>query len=234
MKKIIACTIFFMTLYAVLFAGDAAVFCDIGFSEDGKTYIFGQYGKTDVDYQAWAEIYTVDVAKNDFVKGEIFKTSPSSDTERLSGKEAFEQLRNKAEWKLSKYKCNATDGDKVLYLRTSDSDGKGKSIRFRDFESYTENDSVTYSITLRPTYTGKGKDCKSSFVIDVSKIGANNVVVKHYIVGTPSVKRQGVTDYSIEKIMTDKSGKNLVFVVQKVVEDETGSSIRYMVETVKI
>ena len=42
---------------ASLFAGDAAVFSDIGFSQDGLTYVFGEYGKTDQKYQAWAEIY---------------------------------------------------------------------------------------------------------------------------------------------------------------------------------
>ena len=74
MKKILVCA--FSVFFAVCssFAGDAASFDDIGFSEDGKYYLFGQYGKTDKTYEPWAEIYTVDVAANDFVKGEVFKS----------------------------------------------------------------------------------------------------------------------------------------------------------------
>ena len=47
MKKILVCA--FSVFFAVCssFAGDAASFDDIGFSEDGKYYLFGQYGKTD-------------------------------------------------------------------------------------------------------------------------------------------------------------------------------------------
>ena len=78
MKKILVCA--FSVFFAVCssFAGDAASFDDIGFSEDGKYYLFGQYGKTDKTYEPWAEIYTVDVAANDFVKGEVFKSRDSS------------------------------------------------------------------------------------------------------------------------------------------------------------
>ena len=39
---------------AVLNAGDVASFVDKGFSEDGKYYVFGQYGRTDKKYQGWA------------------------------------------------------------------------------------------------------------------------------------------------------------------------------------
>ena len=61
MKKLLFGLIFAGLGAAFVAAGDAAVFDDIGFSADGKTYLFGQYGKTDVNYKPWAEIYTVDV-----------------------------------------------------------------------------------------------------------------------------------------------------------------------------
>ena len=71
MKKIIAGGIFLFIAAAVSFAGDAAVLVDSGFSADGAYYIFGQYGKTDKSFQGWAEIYTVDVAGNDYVDGGV-------------------------------------------------------------------------------------------------------------------------------------------------------------------
>ena len=37
----------------------------------------------------------------------------------------------------------------------------------------------------------------------------------------------------IERIMCDKSEKNLIFIVEKMIEDDTGISIRYMIEATK-
>lgn len=53
MKKILVCA--FSVFFAVCssFAGDAASFDDIGFSEDGKYYLFGQYGKTFRSVRLW-------------------------------------------------------------------------------------------------------------------------------------------------------------------------------------
>ena len=73
MKKILTIAAALLVSAAGVFAGDAASFDDIGFSADGKYYIFGTYGKTDMKYEPWAEIYTVDVAANNFVKGEVYK-----------------------------------------------------------------------------------------------------------------------------------------------------------------
>ncbi len=71
MKRVLiaACALSLMASFS--FAGDAAAFSDIGFSEDGRTYIFGEYGKTDLSFQAYAEIYAVDVAEfyDDAVEG---------------------------------------------------------------------------------------------------------------------------------------------------------------------
>ena len=62
MKKALIASIVFIAA-GIAFAGDAAAFKDIGFSSDGKIYVFGQYGKTDVAFEPYAEIYTIDVEK---------------------------------------------------------------------------------------------------------------------------------------------------------------------------
>jgi len=71
-----------------LFAGDVARFVDIGFSADGKTYFFGQYGKIDNKFLPYAEIYAVDVKKNDFIK--TFKTEGTSQMQ--NGSSIYEEL----------------------------------------------------------------------------------------------------------------------------------------------
>ena len=67
MKRKIFTVLIFSLLHA-LYAGDSAVFVDEGFSQDGKVYVFGQYGVTDKNFQGWAELYAVDTEKNDYIE----------------------------------------------------------------------------------------------------------------------------------------------------------------------
>ena len=212
------------------FAGDVAAFVDIGFSEDGKTYLFGEYGKTDKTFQGWAEIYTVDVAKNIFVKNEIYKTLPGKATEKKQGKDVYETLLGKNYTAIKKYNFQPVSADRILYVCADESKSSTEKIIFTDYTSITGEKS-TYQVTLVPTVTGSGKNARSSFYITLERKAASGAVLSTQIIGTPSVIRKGVTGYRIEKIFCNKSGKGIVFVVSKTMEDETGILVRYMVET---
>ena len=229
-KSFFACTLSACLLCCLSFAGDVASFADIGFSDDGSVYIFGQYGKTDVTFKPWAQIFAVDVAKNQYVKGEVFKYS--EDNCDVSGKAAFDSLKSKSEWKLAKYNATPAGSDTLLYLRTDEGKGPLDEIVFKDFGSDGVN--AVYHVKLVPTFRGSGKSCMSKFHIDVSKQDESGRVIRAFKAGTPDFERKGVTGYLIEKIFTDSSGKSLVFVVKKTVEDDTGKSIRYMVETYRL
>ena len=95
MKKIGLILITFLAASFNLFAGDVATFVDCGFSADGKYYVFGQYGKTDKKFQGWADIYQVDIEKNDYVDGGVFKIKPSAVTSDKTGLEVYESLEAK-------------------------------------------------------------------------------------------------------------------------------------------
>lgn len=234
MKKIIALVAGFSLFAMAVIAGDAAFFEDVGFSEDGSIYVFGQYGKTDKDYEAWAEIYTVDVAKNDFVKNEVYKLEPGKETVSLSGKKAWEKLSESSEWKMGKYKLVHADPENYIYVSETESKNPLDEIVFKNYEASTKDNPVYYHIRLCPTYEGKGSNVKSSFYINLDQIDGDGNKIMHHVVGTPSVKRKGVTGYRISRIFTDASGKSLVFVVEKKMEDDKGTSIRYMVETIRL
>ena len=231
MRKILTIAAAVILTAASAFAGDAASFVDIGFSEDGKTYIFGTYGKTDKNYEPWAEIYTVDVAANEFVKGEVFKSKKGDVGPNASGKDAFDKLKSSTEWKIGKYNAKPANAKTLLYLRDSESKGDTEEIVFKDFENSTEDHSVFYNVRLVPEYEGYRKNVKSKFYINVVRKDENGDVLSTIKVGTPDFKRKGISSYKIDKIFTDASGKSLVFIVQKKLEDNTGTSIRYMVET---
>lgn len=233
MKRFLLSATIVLASAAFSFAGDAAAFVDLGISQDGKTYAFAEYGKTDKNFQGYAEIYTVDIAKNVFVDGEVFKTNPSPSTVSKSGKAVYDELFDKASWKLKKYDFKPAAIDNLLYLRDDKKTGESEIV-FKDFEGSTNEQSVFYHIKLAKTVDGKGEGLRSSFFITMEKKDGEGNVISRNIVGSPDVKRKKVTDYRIDRIFSDKTGRNLVFVIEKTIADVNGSSIRYMVETIRL
>ena len=223
---------FFLGMY--IFAGDAAVFVDEGFSKDGSIYVFGQYGKKDRSFEPYAEIFVVDVAKNDFVTGGIFKSEVGQSSVSESALSVFEKLEAKNFLKLKKYDLKKINADNLLYV-SSDENKKGfEKIIFSDFEASTLAEPVKWSVELIPSVSGNADNASSSFYISVKKQDASGRVIKEYKAGSPDIRRKGVSGYNIEKILRDDYQKSLVFVIEKTVEDKNGISIRYMVETLKL
>ena len=233
MRKLVLSGIILLASSFGIFAGDAAAFVDLGISQDGKTYAFAEYGKTDKTFQGYAEIYTVDIAKNDFINGEVYKTNPSSSTVSKSGKAIFEELYSKAAWKLRKYDFKPAETDNLLYVRDDRKDGETEIV-FKDFEGSTPEKSVFYHIQLVKTVEGAGQTLRSSFFITMEKKDDGGNVISRHTVGSPDIKRKNVLSYKIDRIFSDKTGRNLVFVVEKTLQDVNGTSVRYMVETISL
>ncbi len=233
MKKLILSGFVLLASSIGIFAGDAAAFVDLGISQDGKTYAFGEYGKTDKNYQGYAEIYTVDIAKNDFIDGEVFRTNPSAQTVSKGGKAVFDDLYAKAAWKLKKYDFKKADVDNLLYVRDDRKEGESEIV-FKDFEGSTSEQSVFYHIQLVKNVEGKDSTLRSSFFITMEKKDETGNVLSRHTVGSPDIKRKNVLGYRIDRIFSDKTGRNLVFVVEKTLQDVNGTSIRYMVETISL
>lgn len=234
MKKIIL-SVFLMTctLFALI-AGDVATFVDKGFSSDGKYYIFGQYGRTDKKYQGWAEIYQVDIEKNDYVDGGVFRTKPTAVTADKSGEQVYQALEAKSYYYFKNIKTKVSDADHVLYVCNDPAKTGNDKIVFKDFRSDDLQNADSFSIQLVSTVFGSEKNVRSSFWILVKKLDANGNVLWEKTVGSPDIIRKGITGYKIERIMCDESETRFIFVVEKIQEDETGISVRYMVEAAEI
>ncbi len=232
-KRVFIGFIFIIICFSA-FAGDVAVFVDSGFSKDGNVYIFGQYGKTDRTFEAYAEIYIVDVAGNKFTPDGIYKTLPSPATANRNGKEVYEKLEAQHYLQLKQYTCSKVNADNILYLSGDDTKPSSEEISFKDFAGSTIEKPVSYHVALMQTISGSGEQAKSSFYISVKKQAEDGNIICEYKVGSPQTKRSGVTGYKINRIFRDDTGKKMIFVIEKTVEDKTGTCIRYMVETVKL
>ncbi len=231
-RKIFICLVIALILgSSCLWAGDTAVFVDLGFSPDGKIYMFGQYGVQSGTLKPWADLYLVDVPKNNFVSGgKISYVHTGSVVAGQDGSGALYRLVAKNAALSDKYGVDYLFQGQPLYISLEDgSVGQNKeSIEFRDFES-----GASYKATLVPYIEGTGAQLKSSFFINL-EYTAKNGTKKSYVVGTPQLKRPLIASYSIRKVMIAPRDGSMIFVIEMKKQGDTGYDIRYMVEAIRL
>lgn len=230
MAKRIITAILCICICTFLTAGDAAAFVDLGFSKDNRVYMFAQHGSADKTWRGFAEIYSVDIAQNDYIDSGCFKIPASAQTEGVNGVVLYERLFEKNAAYIKKQAPVPADLAHTLYIKNKDK-AAVEEIVFTDFEGSTKDNPVSFYIKLVPWFSGKTASSKSSFFISVERRDKTGKVLSKQAAGTPDIKRTGVIEYTIEKIMRSSDGKSLVFIVEKKTQTDVGMSVRYMVET---
>jgi predicted secreted protein len=212
-------------------AGDTASFVDLGFSPDGRIYMFAQYGIQASTLRPWADLYVVDVPQNNFVSGG--KLSYTHDRPVIAGQDGSGALyriiaQNTA--LADRYGVNFLFQGQPLYisLGTTAVPAGGETVEFRDFEQ-----GVSYQATLVPYLEGTGVSLKSSFYINLERTGRDGSK-KSYVVGTPQVKRPLIASYRIGKVMVAPRDGSVVFVIEMRRQNGSDFDIRYMVEAVRL
>ncbi len=227
MKKI-ALIIVLLSNSLLIFAGDVATYINLGFSEDSKVFMFGQYGIGEEDMKAYADIYAVDIKKNVFIKNgvreKVFSDKIQSGQDGMGG--LFMLLRDSCDL-VKKYKINHLLTGRVVYILI-DGDEPRERLEFRDF-----NKGNRYVLTLVQEKFGSGSNVSSSFHINVA-VTDRNGKTETFTVGLPSYKRKGVSSYRVKQVVFNPDETGLVIVVEKDLVTKEGKSIRYMVETLPI
>ena len=209
-----------------LAAGDIASFVDLGFSPDGRTYMFAQYGVQSETLKPWADLFVVDVPRNNFVSGG--RISYIHDSPVVSGQDGSGALyrvltRNAA--LAERYRVDHCFQGQPLYISL---DGAPAEIRFRDFENGS-----SYRAALVPRTEGSGTALRSSFYINLERI-ARDGTKKTYVVGNPQIKRPLIASYRIRKVMIAPHDGSMIFIIEMRKQEGGSLSIRYMVEAVRI
>jgi predicted secreted protein len=214
-----------------LWAGDTATFVDLGFSPDGKTYMFGQYGIHSANLTPWADLFVVDVVQNDYVTGG--RVSYTNNTPVVAGQDgsgALSRLISRNTALAERYGISFLYQGRPLYISVENNDDAaalGETIEFRDFEQGT-----SYRATLIPTIEGSGATLKSSFYINVE--WNDNGTRKTYMVGTPSYKRPSIASYRIRKVIVPPTESSVIFVVETRTVTNNGFDLKYMVEALRL
>jgi predicted secreted protein len=213
-----------------LWAGDIASFVDLGFSPDGRTYMFAQYGVQPGTLAPWADLFVVDVTRNDFVSGgKISYTHNAPVIGGQDGSGAFYRLIAQNAALAQRYGISFLLQGHPLYISLENNlDTPIETIEFRDFE----RDS-SYRAVLIPYTEGAGAAIWSSFYINLEHT-ARDGSKKTYVAGTPRIKRPLISSYSIKKVILSPRDRFMVFVIEMKKQNNGSFDIRYMVETLPL
>jgi len=222
--------ILILACVSALWAGDSASFVDLGFSQDGKTYMFGQYGVKSPSLTPWAELFVVDVRSNNFVpKGKFSHTQPSPIKAGQDGSGVLYKLLSGNTAVPNSYGINFQNQGLPLYIsRDENPPENGETIEFRDFLS-----GKSYTAQLIPTVFRNGTIISSSFYINL-ECRLPGGQVKTYTVGTPQVKRAQISTYNMKRVIIDASGESIIFVIEMKRVAENSHDVRYMVEALRL
>jgi predicted secreted protein len=228
-KKYVCLFIGVLLVTLSLSAGDTASFVDLGFSPDGRTYMFAQYGVQAKTLKSWADLFVVDVPRNNFVSGGKF--SYINDSPVVAGQDgsgALYRIISKNAAIAESYGIDFCRQGQPLYIALENNESGGQSIEFRDFEAAS-----SYRASLVSSVEGFGANLKSSFYISLEKISANGER-KTYTIGTPQLKRNLIGSYRIKKVMIAPRDGSIIFVIEMKKQSDGGYDIRYMVEAARL
>ncbi len=206
-------------------AGDVAQFVNLGFSGDGKYFMFGQFGVAETTSAAWADTFIVDVRANAFVSRGIQKFTGSQPVD--PGSNGLGALLNALSAGYARTKQLRIDhlvSGRLLYVLLDGAQAPD-TLEFRDFQS-----GRSYKVSLAQTPSADGGGASFGIAVTVTDKDGK---ARAFTAGDPSFTRPGVKAYHIKQIVLSPDGGSLVFVVQKEEKDTRGSNIRYMVETAR-
>ena len=222
---------FLCVLVTVLFVGvsnisarDTATFVDLGFSPDGRNFMFAQYGVQARTLRPWADIFIVDVAQNNFVSGgRISYIHDRPIVFGQNGSGAFHSVLVRNAALVQRHGINHSLQGRLLFVALDGSDSH--NIEFRDFES-----GAFYRASLVQTVEGSGESLRSRFQINLTQITRDGSR-RNFVVGTPNFNRPLIASYHIRRAMI--YGDSMIFVIEMRRQEGADFAIRYMVEAVR-
>jgi len=222
-------TALLLLIVSAAWGGDVAYFQNLGFSPNGSYFQFGLYGVEDSSQNPYAQIYTVDVAKNVFVPASKWSSSLSLGSLGDDGKKVLFSLLEKAAPVRKKLGLNFENLGRMIFVRVVSESQKGenKKVEVLDYQTGKK-----YTGSIVQQVRGTGANIESSFYIDLLVADKDGKTLTKKKVGSPEHWRKGVQDYSISQIILTPNEKGLVMVIERQELNAKGSvNIRYMVET---
>jgi len=227
-KSVLAVVLLFATLSA--WAGDVAVFKNLGFSPDSRYFQFAQYGIDSNTQSPWVETYTVDVIRNRFVPGGYHRSLfPVGITLGDDGLKALLAHLEKYGPERSQWHLDYLQQGRPIYFRVT---GEATSQDYDNFSVLDYKTGRTYIAHVKKSVKNQGASVSSSYYIDLEIHDKSGKVLGTYKVGNPAFWRSGVRNYTITEMILAPNDRSMVFVIEKEEDDGHGGvNLRSMVET---
>jgi predicted secreted protein len=232
-RAILIAASLFCGLTAGLWAGDVAVFKNLGFSPDSRYFQFAQYGIDATTQNPWVETFIVDVVKNDFaVGGKARSTFPVGVTLGDDGLKALFAHLEKFGPDRKKFKLDYLQQGRPIYFRVT---GEASSQDYDNLQVLDYKTARQYTVQTKKLITPKGSAVTSSFYLTLEVKDKEGKALGSYKVGSPAVVRQGVQNYTVTQMILTPNERNLIFVIEREENDgQGGLNLRTMVETVTL
>ena len=234
--RVVTKIIFLVMVCQAVFASDLATMENLGFSPNGRYFMFGQHVLLSQKGQARAEIGIVDVRKNVYVGGGRKKGSwdvvmwPSQNS-----RGALYELIEIHYGLKERYGINHLIQGKLLYTRengdsvpavaTYTGDKGGDALSFRDFQKGRE-----YSLTLNQDRRGNGESKNAAFYIDL-EVKDNTGKNSSYVIGRKGYYREGIDSYEVVRVWSNPAGDSLIIVLSR---KSSKDYVDYMIETLAV
>jgi len=230
-KSLITILLCCMTLG--LWAGDVAVFKNLGFSPDSRYFQFAQYGIDSATQNPWVETFIVDVVKNDFTVGGKARSSfPVGVTLGDDGLKALLAHLEKYGSERAQWKLDYLQQGRPIYFRVT---GEATNQDYDNLQVLDYKTGRNYALSLKKTITPKGATVSSAFFLTLEVKDKAGKVLADYKVGNPAIVRPGVQNYTVTQMILTPNERSLIFVIEREETDgQGGLNLRTMVEAVTL
>lgn len=214
-------------------AGDVAVFKNLGFSPDSRYFQFAQYGIDAVTQNPWVETFIVDVVRNEFTVGGKARSSfPVGVTLGDDGLKALFAHLERYGAERARWKLDYLQQGRPIYFRVT---GEATAQDYDNLQVLDYKTGRTYTVSMKKTITPRGAAVSSSFFLNLSVKDKSGRELGSYKVGNPGIVRAGVQNYTVTQMILTPNERSLIFVIEKEEADgQGGVNLRSMVETVTL
>lgn len=223
-KKYFLILLFSLIVSHVILAGDISTFVNLGFSPDGKFYMFGEHGYKIDEGKTYANINIVDVQTNSFVPSGSFSGTYTANVEPSQSSDgAFLRLYEQTITRKNQYKISTLNKGYPLYIFLGEPTEKDENYDPNTL-NFFDPQGNQYTIVLNVEHRKNPNQSSSSIQLTRKTPAARTT---NYTIGHPDFWRDGVALYRIQRVLSF-NGNALAFIISK---EYTNLDVRYMVET---
>lgn len=224
-KKVLAVMLLFIGINSLpVFAGDRAEFYSFGFLDEGKTYLYGEYGLQESGSLRYSELFRAN-ADSSVVESLFYAEEDTFTHERTGNAELAFLLESAASYSVEvEEQVSLLDKGRILYEKVPGSP-VSRIMQFAD-------NSYSYTVSLIKLRESAVPEKANAFTVILYRTGPGGMQ-RRYEAGSLTAKLAGIYDVRLTEAIISTEGRTLVLVFQtKEYDPDSGDfHIRYLIRS---